>query len=83
MTEEERERIDGMLIMDDFDDCIIGICTRYGQEPIVAYDYEKIIRKHIDNGMTEEEAVEYFEYNQIGAWLGETTPCFIELFKKE
>ena len=27
-----------MLTMDGYDDCIIGVCTRFGQAPIVAYD---------------------------------------------
>tara|TARA_R100001086_G_C11757397_1_gene237114 strand:- start:607 stop:723 length:117 start_codon:yes stop_codon:yes gene_type:complete len=26
-----------------------------------------------------EEAVEYFEFNIIGAWVGETTPLFIRV----
>lgn len=28
--------------------------------------------------MTEEEAMEYFEYNIIGAYVGDKTPEFIE-----
>jgi len=31
----------------------------------------------VKDGMTYEEAVEYFEYNQMGAWVGERTPCFL------
>ena len=31
----------------------------------------------MEDGMTEEEAVEYFEFNIIGAWMGEETPCFL------
>ena len=27
--------------------------------------------------MTYEEAVEYYEFNIVGAWLGEFTPVFI------
>jgi hypothetical protein len=27
--------------------------------------------------MSEEEAYEWFEFNQIGAWLGDATPCFL------
>ena len=81
MNEWDRERIEGMTIMDGYDDCIVGICRRFGQEPIIAYDYEKIIQKHIDDGMTEDEAIDYFEYNQIGAWVGDHTPSYIEIFK--
>jgi hypothetical protein len=72
-----REEYPETLLMDGYDDCIVGICNRFGQEPIVAYDYDKVIAKLEKDGMTNEEAVEWFEFNQIGAWAGETTPCFI------
>jgi len=32
-----------MLKMTDYDDCIVGVCRRFGQEPILAYDYELVI----------------------------------------
>lgn len=67
-----------VLFMDGCDSAIIGICTRMCQEPIVAYDVNKVINILIDeSGMSEEEAYEYFEYNQQGAWMGDNTPCFI------
>ncbi len=47
--------------------------------PIICYDRSRIIQRHVDDGMTEEEANEFFEFNQIGAWVGDTTPCFITL----
>jgi hypothetical protein len=34
-------------------------------------------------GMDYEEAEEFFEFNQIGAWLGESTPCFITMTDEE
>ena len=64
--------------MDGFDDCISGVCRRSGQEDIVAYDYDKVIERNMGDGMTRDEAVEYFEFNQIGSWVGDGTPCFIE-----
>ena len=66
------------LLMDGYDDCIIGICNRIGQESIVAYDLEKVLEKLVESGMTEEEAEEWYEFNMIGAWCGDTTPCFID-----
>jgi hypothetical protein len=27
--------------------------------------------------MTEDEAVEFFYFNQVGSWMGDTTPCFL------
>lgn len=68
---------DSALFMDGFDDCIIGMCVRYGQPVIAAYDLEKVIQKLMGDGMTREEAVEFFEFNQVGAWVGDSTPCFV------
>jgi hypothetical protein len=71
------------LFMDGFDDCIAGVVHRYGQPTIVCYDKEKVLEQLMDDGMTNEEAIEYFNYNQIGAWVGEQTPCFISPFDEE
>lgn len=68
------------LLMDGFDDCILGICIRFGQEPIIAYDQNAVIAKLMQQGVDEEQAIEYFEFNQLGAWMGDTTPCFIDTF---
>ena len=72
-----------MMIMDGFDDCIAGVVHRYGHPTIICYDKEKVLEQLMDDGMTDEEAIEYFEYNQIGAWVGEQTPCFISPFDEE
>jgi hypothetical protein len=82
VQEDYRMLDDKMITMDGYDDCMLGICMRFGQDDIVAYDYTKIIQKHIDDGMTDEEAVEFFNFNQLGAWVGEHTPCFILLDKE-
>lgn len=64
--------------MDGFDDCIVGIVHRHTQGPIICYDIEKVKEKLKSEGMTEEEAVEYMDYNQMCAWVGARTPCFLE-----
>jgi hypothetical protein len=66
-----------LLLMDGFDDCIIGICESFGGESVVAYDYGKVIAQLESQGMTYEEAVEFHEFNQAGAYVGERTPVFI------
>ena len=67
------------LIMDGFDDCVVGILERFGiDQPIVVYDREKVIAKLMDrDGMTHEEAFDFYYFNQLGAWVGETTPAFL------
>lgn len=74
MSEPTKDR---MLKMDGYDDCIIGICERYGMTPVIAYDRVKVLQKLINGGMNESEAHEFFEYNQIGAWMGNGTPVFV------
>lgn len=76
-----KEEYPDTIIMDGYDDCIIGICERFGQEPIIAYDKTKVLCKLVDEGMSYDEAVEFFEFNQIGSYVGEATPCFVT--KKE
>lgn len=67
------------LMMDGYDDCIVGMIERFGNVPYVAYDYGKVIDKLIAEGMTSEEAEEYLQYNMLGAYVGESTPCFIHI----
>lgn len=69
----------GLLVMDGFDDCIVGICHRFG-DSFVVYDQQKVITKLTErDGMTEEEAREFHDFNQLGAWHGDRTPAFIEV----
>jgi len=70
-----------LLLMDGFDDCIIGVCESFGGKVVVAYDYDLVIAALEAQGMTGEEAVEYHEFNQLGAWVGERTPVFIHRIK--
>jgi hypothetical protein len=73
------------LVMDGFDDCIVGFLERFGlPEPILVYDREKVIRKLMDNGIeTYEEAEEFYNFNQLGSWLGEGTPAFLRVWTDE
>lgn len=66
------------MIMDGFDDCIVGVVERFGEEDITCYSKEKVIEKLMGSEMGREEALEFFYFNQIGAYLGKNTPCFIE-----
>jgi len=73
----------GLLVMDGYDDCIVGVVSRFGTDPFVVYDRTKVIKKLMADGMTYEEAVEFHEFNQIGAFVGPHTPGFIELPESE
>jgi len=71
--------VENALVMDGYDDCVIGVLERYGMEPIVLYDKEKVINRIIElsPGSTYDDAIEYYEFNQLGGWHGEKTPGFL------
>ena len=71
--------IDDFAFFEDYNEAFIGVVSRFGEEPRVCYDYEKVISILISQGMSNDEAIEYFEYNVIGTYCGEHTPCFITL----
>ena len=67
------------MVINGYDEAIIGVARRCGQPDLIAYDLEKIIEILVKrDGMSYEEAVEYFEFNIVGAWMGDATPCFID-----
>lgn len=68
---------DELMSMDGYEDCIVGIVEQFGKPPILCYNKLLVIQKMIDDGASSEEAEEYFDYNQIGAYVGESTPCFL------
>ena len=68
------ENFETIILLDGFDDCIINIIGNI-QTECALYSTHKIIEK-LKKEMSEEEAREYFEYNIIGAYLGEHTPMF-------
>ena len=65
-----------LLFADGFDDCILGLANRCGSETVVAYSTEKILAK-LAKEMPHENAVEYFEFNIAGAFVGKFTPVFM------
>ena len=67
-----------LLVFDDLDDCILGIAWVFGS-PVVAYDYDAVIESLCDNlDVTTEDAIDYYNFNIAGAYIGPTTPAFIE-----
>ena len=75
ITADDEENI---LTADGFDDAILGIGVRCGQPPIAVYDVKKVINILIErDGMTPDEAVEHFDFNIEGSWVGEQTPIWL------
>jgi len=45
---------------------------------IAVYDYELCIQAFMDEGMDREEAVDYFQFNTLGAYIGPLTPMYVK-----
>jgi hypothetical protein len=56
---------------------ILGYIERIGSDPLIVLSREKCLELMTSEGMTEEEAIENFEYNVIGSWNGDGTPVFM------
>lgn len=75
---------DDIMVADGLADAFIGVAS-FGKEgkTIAIYDSMKIIERLIKEGMTEEEAIEYYEYNIASAYAGEGTPIYMVPVDKE
>lgn len=77
---------DEFLKMDGYDDCIIGYDCAFGDHIRLIYSVKKVLNKltkeFIKDGISEDEAIidaiEYFEFNMRGAYVGEKTPIFCQ-----
>jgi hypothetical protein len=69
------------LILDGLDEAIVGIAHRNSMDSVFAYDKNKIIDTYMKDGMTHEEAEEFFWTNTHGAWMGDGTPLFVEIMR--
>jgi hypothetical protein len=69
-----------LLKAEGLDDAIIGVGSRCGQPDIVVYDVSKVIVILMQrDSMSHDEAMEFFEFNMEGAWVGEMTPIWMRV----
>jgi hypothetical protein len=64
---------ENFLKMDGFDDAVLGVEDRTMR---LVYSKSKIMRQLIKS-MDYETAMEHFDYNIAGAWVGEQTPIIV------
>lgn len=69
------------LILPGMGAALIGVGSRCGQPDLAVYDFALLVAEHQAQGMSEDEAYEYVEFNIVNAWQGPHTPIF--LFKPD
>lgn len=74
---EDLELDEETIILDGLDDCVVGVSEEFGKGRRLVYDRAKIIEKLQSDGMTYEEAFEYYDYNILGLYAGELNPIFL------
>ena len=58
----------------DYAEAFVGLSSDHR----AVYDYEKMVMCLMkEDGMEEEEAREFIDYNTVGAWFGDKTPIIL------
>ena len=71
---EQNDNGEGILTADGFDEAILGL--DYSSNRVI-YSVKKCINILVDsNEFTQEDAIEYLEYNTFNAYVGEKTPIW-------
>ena len=69
---------DDLMFATNFDNAIIGVSMGISCGTKFVYDAEEMARTLvISEGMTEQEAWEYLEFNTFNAYIGDNTPIFV------
>ena len=76
----DRHDDEEILRIDGFDEACIGWTNSWSgnERPMrLVYDENKMIEILMEQGMDAEEALEYYDFNIAGAYLGRNTPVII------
>ena len=65
-----------LKLRNEFDSAVLGTSQRIGMEDCIVYDVNEVLLILMQD-MSEEDALEHFNYNMAGSYVGETTPIFL------
>ena len=74
MEELEYSMENDIMYVLGFEDALMGFALQFNNT-VAVYDYDKCL-EILSKDMTLEEAVEYMEFNVMGAYVGPNTPVF-------
>lgn len=81
VREELAERNPEALLADGLEKALIGYTANHHGETRAVYDADNCISILIRQGMSREEAVEYFEFNTLGAYVGKHGPVYVQVVR--
>lgn len=71
---------ESFIRLDGYDDAVHGVVERMGHDLVLLYDKGKILDILQErDGMEPDEAMEFFDFNIAGSYMGPKTPAFLGL----
>lgn len=61
------------------DKAFIGMATQGPSQPLAVYDWDKIVKELVRQGMSQKQAEEWVAFNTAESWIGPQTPL---IFRK-
>lgn len=82
INEQYPDHKNDILLADGFDKAFIGIGQGFNSNPVAVYCSDQCIKilmqQFSKSDDPETEAIEYFDYNVKGSYVGEFTPIFMD-----
>ena len=74
----DMELIEGAKTADGFEKALLGFGYQFNT-PVAVYSKDRCLHVLMErDGMSREDALEYFDFNVAGAWVGEGMPVFLD-----
>ena len=71
------DEYEGVVFYDEFDAAFMGFGWQFNVGPIVVYSQDLVMDILQARGMDKDGALEYFDFNIGGQYVGERTPIFL------
>lgn len=85
LTEIGNDIEEAVILFDGYEDALIGYGYTFQSEGhlvVAIYDYDKCLECLRKQGMSEEDALEWFDFNTLGCYAGKNNPVFMKKFTK-
>jgi hypothetical protein len=66
------------ILFDGLDAALVGFGGVAHNEPVAVYSKTKIFEQLMSDGLSPEDADEYFSFNIVGLWAGPHTPFILD-----
>ncbi len=71
------EDFEDTVFYDEFDAAFMGFGWQFNVGPVAVYNQDLVMEILMEDGTSEEDALEHFGYNVQGSYVGERTPIFL------